>query len=70
MEWTFRVMEIRINPSCATPEEISRLGGKKDEKDLNEIITLTDEFFMGLTQRSDPDIIANIGKNMCNEINY
>lgn len=64
LDWTIRVMEIRKDPSSANPEEIVRLGGNSTEKDLNEILNLTDTFFTGLTERSEPVIIANICRSI------
>ena len=68
LDWTMRVMEIRKDPSSAKPDEIKRLGGTGTESDLNEILILTDDFFMGLAERSEPAIIADMGRSMCYEI--
>jgi hypothetical protein len=61
-------MEIRKDPASAKPEEIIRLGGKGTETDLNEILILTDDFFMGLAERTEPTIIADMGRSMCYEM--
>ena len=48
LEWTIRVMEIRRCPFLATEEDIVRLGGKPEGKDVESILGLTDDYFMTL----------------------
>lgn len=50
IEWNWRVLEIRKNPSSATPEELALLGAKESNLNDQQIISLTDNWFMGLCQ--------------------
>jgi hypothetical protein len=60
MEWTMRVMEIRKNPDCATPEDIIKLGGNPEGLDAAKIADLTDNFFLGLANASEPQVLARV----------
>lgn len=50
IEWNWRVMEIRKNPLSATPEELALLGAKENNLNEDQIVSLTDNWFMGLCQ--------------------
>lgn len=52
-DWQFRVMEIRKNPSCATPEEI---------------VKLTDDYFMRLYFGNPLRCTADISRNLTGSI--
>jgi hypothetical protein len=66
-DWSIRVLEIRKNPSSATPDEIKRLGGNPAEQNPNEILTLTDDFFLGLAEKTEPQLISDMAKSTCAE---
>jgi hypothetical protein len=54
LEWTMRVLEIRRCPYMATEEDIVKLGGKPEAKDIESVISLTDDYFMTLYSKPGP----------------
>lgn len=49
-EWHWRVLEIRKDPSVATPEELIKLGAQNPHPSVEEIRQLTDDWFLGLIE--------------------
>ena len=49
-EWHWRVLEIRKDPSTASPEELTKLGAQNPNITIEEIRQLTDDWFLGLLE--------------------
>jgi len=61
IEWTMRVLEIRREPHYVSEEEIIKLGGDPNKKDIESILCLTDAFFMKIYNRSDAECKLQVG---------